>query len=118
MHRLASLVFTGEWAEMRGDGNAALELLEFAGRGGCADALALAGHVIAAGMIAHVDLPVVLGSGTSAVEVHAWQVRHVLIYQSLACFVDPLTILLRGSSTTRRQCMVRLTRTLGLAAGT
>ena len=64
MHRLGSMVLSGEWAEMRGQGRAALHLLEFAGRGGCADALALAGHAIAAaaagGRIAGIETPVYL----------------------------------------------------------
>ena len=51
MHRLGSLVLDHSWAEMRGQGRAALALLEFAGRGGCADALALAGHAVAAGIV-------------------------------------------------------------------
>jgi hypothetical protein len=64
MHRLGAMVLSGEWAEMRGQGRAALHLLEFAGRGGCADALALAGHAIAAaaagGRIAGIETPVYL----------------------------------------------------------
>eukprot|EP01046_Picozoa_sp_COSAG06_P018281 COSAG06_NODE_1266_length_10061_cov_8.409958_9_plen_73_part_00 len=58
------MALSGEWAEMRGQGRAALHLLEFAGRGGCADALALAGHAIAAaaagGRIAGIETPVYL----------------------------------------------------------
>eukprot|EP01045_Picozoa_sp_COSAG04_P029855 COSAG04_NODE_5014_length_1781_cov_1.618906_1_plen_575_part_10 len=52
MHRFGSLVLTGELASLRSDKSAlaAVELLEFAGRGGCGDALALAGHALAAGM--------------------------------------------------------------------
>lgn len=32
MHRLGSLVLTGEWSDMRGMGSEALHLLEFAGK--------------------------------------------------------------------------------------
>ena len=73
MHRLGSLVLTGEWTEMRGQGRAALHLLEFAGRGGCADALALAGHAVAAG-IAVIERRT--DSGSEYQNMHAWQFYH------------------------------------------